>query len=117
MQSDGGGEYIGKQFQAFLAERKHRHIIKTTLTLLQIADLSGNFWFFAVQTSVYLINRMPFQTLNQKSPFEALYEYAPNVHHLKIFGCFYYPLLRPLNTSKLQPRTTKCIFLGYASKY
>ncbi|KAM1757600.1 hypothetical protein ACFX11_006838 [Malus domestica] len=137
LQSDGGGEYIGHQLQTFLAakgishhlscpytpeqnglaERKHRHIIETTITLLQTSHLPAPFWSCASQTSVYLINRMPSQTLNQKSPFEMLYGSVPDVSHLKVFGCSCYPLLRPLTTTKLQPRTIKCIFLGYASKY
>ncbi|KAM1354495.1 hypothetical protein PS2_028626 [Malus domestica] len=137
LQSDGGGEYIGKQFQSFLvqngithhmscphtpeqnglAERKHRHIIETSITLLQQAKLPPSFWSFACQTSVYLINRMPTQTLHHKSPFEVLFGYVPEVNHLRIFGCSCYPLLRPFNSTKLQPRTSKCVFLGYASKY
>ena len=132
-----GGEYIGNKLQNFLAakcishhlscpytpeqnglaERKHCHIIETTITLLQTSHLLAPFWSFACQTSVYLVNRMPSQTLNQKSPFEMLYCSVPDVSHLKVFGCCCYPLLRPLTSTKLQPRTIKCIFLGYASKY
>ena len=137
LQSDGGGEYIGKSFQNFLmdkgiihhmscphtpeqnglAERKHRHIIETSITLLQTASLPPSFWFFACQTAVYLINRMPSSTLQNKSSSEVLFHSIPEIHHLRVFGCSCYPLLRPYTHNKLQPRTTKCIFLGYASKY
>ncbi|KAM1099692.1 hypothetical protein ACFX15_006016 [Malus domestica] len=137
LQSDGGGEYISKTLQTFLldkginhqiscphtpeqnglAERKHRHIIETSITLLQTASLPAQFWSFACQVAVYLINRMPTSTLNNKSPFELLFHSIPDIIHLRIFGCSCFPLLRPYNSTKLQPRTTKCIFLGYASKY
>ncbi|KAM2277674.1 hypothetical protein ACFXTI_035948 [Malus domestica] len=60
---------------------------------------------------------MPSSTLHNKSPFEVLFNFIPEIHHLRIFGCSCYPLLRPYTHNKLQPRTTKCIFLGYASKY
>ena len=137
LQSDGGGEYISKIFQIFLldkgithqlscphtpeqnglAERKHRHIIETSITLLQTASLPPQFWSFACQVAVYLINRMPTSVLNNKSPFELLFKSIPEITHLRVFGCSCFPLLRPYNTTKLQPRTTKCIFLGYAAKY
>ncbi|KAM2231636.1 hypothetical protein ACFX1S_015876 [Malus domestica] len=137
LQSDGGGEYVSKAFQSFLldkgithhiscphtpeqnglAERKHRHIIETTVTLLQTARLPACFWSYACQTAVYLINRMPSSVLGHKSPFELLFGHLPVISHLRIFGCACYPLLKPYNATKLQAKTTKCIFLGYATKY
>ncbi|KAM1755844.1 hypothetical protein ACFX12_008126 [Malus domestica] len=137
LQSDGWGEYVSKAFQSFLldkgithqlscphtpeqnglAERKHRHVIETTVTLLQTARLPASFWSYACQTAVYLINRMPSSVLGNKSPFELLFGHLPDISHLRIFGCACYPLLKPYNDSKLQVKTTKCIFLGYATKY
>lgn len=101
-----------------LQRRKHRHIIDTSITLLQTTLLPPSFWsFFASQALVYLINRMPSSTLDNKSPFKALFNSIPEIHHLRVFGCLCYHLLRPYNHTTLQPKTTKCIFLGYASKY
>ncbi|KAM1092092.1 hypothetical protein ACFX19_019727 [Malus domestica] len=100
-----------------LPERKHRHIIETSITLLRTASLPPSFWSYACQASVYLINRMPSSTLENKSPFKVLFNSIPEINHLRVFGCSCYPLLRPYNHTKLQPRTSKCIFLGYASKY
>ncbi|KAM2011562.1 hypothetical protein ACFX1T_023520 [Malus domestica] len=60
---------------------------------------------------------MPSSTLDNKSPFELLFHDIPDIQHLRVFGCSCYPLLRPYNSTKLQPRTTKCVFLGYASKF
>lgn len=41
-----------------IAERKHRHIIETTRTLLINANVPLKFWGDAVLTAGYLINRM-----------------------------------------------------------
>jgi len=49
-----------------LVERKHRHILETTITLLQTAHLPPKFWFHTRATSIYLINRMPCQILQLK---------------------------------------------------
>jgi histone deacetylase 1/2 len=136
-QSDGGGEYISTNFKTYLhtkgivhqmscpytpeqngpAERKHRHIVETAVTLLQTAHLPNKLWFHACATSIYLINRLPCQILRLKSPFFLLYGSSPVIHHLRIFGCACFPLLRPYNTNKLQPKTSTCIFLGYAGQY
>lgn len=132
-----GGEYISNRLQTFLqskgiehykscpytpeqnglTERKHRHIIETTVTLLQYAKLPSQYWFFACQAVVYLINRMPTPVLKNQSPFEALFGTSHVITYLRMFGCSCFPLLKPYNTSKLQPKTTQCVFLGYASKY
>ncbi|KAM1260029.1 hypothetical protein ACFX2J_039256 [Malus domestica] len=60
---------------------------------------------------------MPTPVLQNQSPFQVLYGQNPVITHLRVFGCSCYPLLRPYNTSKLQAKTTKCVFLGYASQY
>lgn len=41
------------------AERKHRHIVENGLTLLAFCGISLKFWWFAFQTSVYLLNKVP----------------------------------------------------------
>ena len=51
-------------------ERRHLHIIKTGLTLLSHASIPLSYWSYAFATTVYLINRMPTQTLNMFSPYK-----------------------------------------------
>lgn len=51
------------------------------------------------------------------SPFFVLFDKHPSLQDLKIFGRALYPYLRHYNSSKFQPRTSVCIFLGYASRY
>ena len=60
---------------------------------------------------------MPSSTLHNQSPFELLFGAVPDIHHLRIFGCSVFSLLKPYKSTKLQPKTSKCIFLDYASKY
>jgi len=60
---------------------------------------------------------MPCQILQLKSPYFLLYGSPPVVTHLRIFGCACFPLLKPYNSNKLQPKTSTCIFLGYARQY
>ena len=76
--------------------------------------MSLSFWPYAFQTAVYLINRMPTSTLNNQSPFEKLFKQVPNYLKLKQFGCLCYPLTRPYNKHKLEPKAQPCTFMGYS---
>jgi len=95
--SDGGGEYLNNPFKQYLltkgiihhiscsytpeqnglAERKHKHILETAITLLQTANLPSKFWFHACATSIYLINQMPCPILQFKSLYLLLYGSIP----------------------------------------
>ena len=98
-----------------VCERKNRHIRETAVTLLQTAFLPSQFWYHACALATYLINRMPTPVLSMCSPFEKLYHKLPGLELLRIFGCACYPLLASTRTNKLQPKTTKCIFVGFAA--
>ena len=135
LRSYGGGEYTSKSFESFLTsngishqisclytpqqnglvERKHRHLIETTITFLSQASLPSSYWSFAVQSAVTLINLLPTATLGFSSPWYKLHGQHPDISSLKIFGCACYPFLRPYTKHKLNHRTTECIFVGYST--
>lgn len=100
-----------------LVERKHRHIIETTLTMLNAAKLPLKFWYHAVAHDIFLINRMPARTLRMQSPFGKLFDKKPDLSSMKMFGSAIYPYLRPYTVHKLQPRSSQYVFLGYSFGY
>jgi hypothetical protein len=65
-------------------ERKHRHIIDTSLTLLAGSHVPKTFWDEACQTSCYLINRLLTPVLQNLSPFQKLF----NRRRLQFFKNF-----------------------------
>ena len=87
--SDGGGEFTSSDFKSYLSqhgithhlfypytpqqngvvERKHRHIIETTVTLLSQASMPYSYWTFATQATINLINLLPTLVLGWKSPW------------------------------------------------
>ena len=97
------------------AERKHRHIIETALSLLHQSSVPNNFWDEVVCSVVYLINRLPTQILKNRSPYQLAYNQEPEYSSLKNFGCTCYPCLHPYTTSKLDSRLERCVFLGYSA--
>ena len=92
-QSDGGGVFLNTSFKDYLekngilhyvsypytpqengmAERKHRHLVETAITLLSFAKLPHKFWYYAVAHAAFFINKMPCRVLQMTSPFEQLY--------------------------------------------
>ena len=94
---------------------KKRHIVDTGLALIFQSNLSLNYWPYFFVTLVFLINRLPIETLHLQSPWEILFGTTPTYDSFKTFGCSCYPLLRPYNKHKFDIRSKKCVFLGYAS--
>jgi histone deacetylase 1/2 len=95
-QSDWGGEYLklNKFFadigishrvscphthqQNGTAERKHRHIVETDLTLLAHASAPFRFWSNAFSTACFLINRLPSRVIDMQTPIEHLLGETPD---------------------------------------
>lgn len=85
-----------------IAERKHRHVIKTVLALLAQFHLPYKYWVEACLTAVFLINRMPSPILQNSTPFTKLFKAEPKYSTLRVFGCACYPLLHPYTKDKLE---------------
>ena len=58
----------------------------------------------------YLVNKIPSSAIDFKAPEELCNEKPPSYNHLKVFGCTTYAYQ---NEGKLEPRSLKCMFLGY----
>ena len=85
--------------------------------MLQGKGLSNGFWAQAINTNVYLKNRSPTKCLNFKTPFEALYGYKPAVNHLRFFRSKSFSPIPKEYRKKLNPKATKCIFVGYCTEF
>ncbi|XP_062090704.1 retrovirus-related Pol polyprotein from transposon RE1 isoform X1 [Humulus lupulus] len=135
LRSDNAKEYTSAQFQSYMisngmlhetscvdtapqngvAERKNRHLLETARALLFQMKVPKPFWADAVSTACFLINRMPSSVLNGEIPFKILFPVKslfPVAH--RVFGsvCFARDV-RP-HVTKLDPKSLKCVFLGYS---
>ena len=99
------------------AERKHRHILDSVRAMLISSSCPEHAWGEAVLTAVHVINRLPSIVLSNISPFERLYNTAPDYNSLKVFGCVCFVLLQPHEYTKLEPRARLCCFLGYGTEH
>ena len=82
--------------------------------MLAHSSVPISYWPHAFQYVVYLINRLPTNVLNNKTPFDLIYDKSPSYSSFRVFGCSCFPFLRPLNQHKLQFRSTECVLLGFS---
>ncbi|MGL5996338.1 MAG: DDE-type integrase/transposase/recombinase, partial [Pseudomonas proteolytica] len=135
LRSDNGGEYISNPFKKMLddngiihqtscaytpqqngvSERKNRHLLEVARSMMFDRGVPKRFWGDAVMTACYVINRLPTESLGNKSPFEVLNGIKPSINHLRVFGCKCYVFIPEMQRSKLEPKSVKCIFVGYSS--
>ncbi|CAM6106257.1 unnamed protein product [Calypogeia fissa] len=71
------------------------------------------FWEEFVRAANYINNRCSTRALNEESPYQCITGTVPDVSHFRILGCCAYVHIPKENRNKLQPRTLKCVLLGY----
>ena len=103
-----------------LAERKFRHVLETSRTLLFHMHVPKYLWGEAALTAIHLLNRLPSRVIKQSSPIDCLQRFFPHVPLRtnlvpRVFGCVCFAPNPPLHRDKLDPRALRCIFVGYSS--
>ncbi|GJW85248.1 retrotransposon protein, putative, ty1-copia subclass [Tanacetum coccineum] len=76
-----------------------KHIEKLQQDGLLNSSESNFFWDYALESIVRILNMVPIKKV-EKTPYEVWYGQAPKLSYLKVWGCE-------------EPRSTKCIFVGY----
>ena len=69
-----------------------------------------SFWSYALLTAVLILNKAPTKKVD-KTPYETWHGKAPCLSFLRVWGCEAY--VRHDALSKLDPKSTKYIFVGY----
>ncbi|GJR65954.1 retrovirus-related pol polyprotein from transposon TNT 1-94 [Tanacetum coccineum] len=133
MRSDRGGEFLSKEFNKFcedngirrflmalyspqqngVVERKNRTILNMVRSMLKSKNMPKDFWAEAVDCAVYLLNRCPSKSLDNKTPQEAWNGLKPIVSHLQVFRSITYVYISSQRRSKLNDRSEKHVFVGY----
>lgn len=96
-----------------VVERRHRYILDTARSLRFQANVPLRFWGECIMTAVYLINRIPSRILGGKCQFELVFNKAPSLDHLRVFGCLCYAA-NLKKRDKFSARAIPAVFLGYS---
>lgn len=133
--SDAGGEYKSDVFDQMLkdngiqilqsvphqpqqngrAERFMRTLMDKAEAMRHEACFPPSWWEFAVEHAAHVYNRTPLRRANWKTPYELVYNEAPAVDHLRVFGCgAYVQIPADVRINKLAPKSELMTYLGTA---
>ena len=139
LRMDNGGEFTAGAFKDFLhakgiqaqfsvpytpqqngvAERKNYTVADSMRAQLAGAQAPPAFWMEALNTAVYIRNRLPTTALGERTtPFELWTGRRPNLKHFRTFGCAAL-VLNMAFKRKLDPRRKEDvhILLGYSAEH
>ncbi|KAF0687850.1 Aste57867_20462 [Aphanomyces stellatus] len=100
-----------------VVEKSNYTVMNKVRRMLQACGMDNRYWGEALSYVVYTENRSPTKALGGKTPFEALFGRKPNIDHLRPFGCTAFAFIDKAKRTKLDPRATKYVFVGYASQH
>ena len=96
-----------------VSERMNQTLLGMARCLIIDSGLNKKFWGEAVNTSCYLLNRLPFNN-NLFSPYEKWHGYKPNLSHIRIFGSDAFVFIPDVKRSKLDNKSEKLKLVGYS---
>ena len=79
---------------------------------MEYHNVPKNWWEYAVIHANEVINMLPTNALNNKTPNFVWSGKVPDVSKLRVFGCLAYVHLDGKKLPKLEPRAVPCIYLG-----
>lgn len=101
--------------QNSLVEHTIRHLVETMCTLLLHGHMPPKFLTDKLLTTTYITNQIPTSALNSGTSFECLFGTLPDYTSMRIFGCLCHPLHVSNLVNKLEPKSSLCAFIEYAS--
>lgn len=94
-------------------ERDNRTIMEAASSMIHAKNLDPRLWAEAAHTAVYILNRTGTSTVKDSTPYELWYGKPAKFDHFRIFGSEVYVHVPKQKRRKLDPKSKKCIFVGY----
>lgn len=94
-------------------EHKHQHLLNVVRDLYFQSQVSTQFWTNCVLTTTFIINQLPSQTLQHKSPYELLHSNMIDFSYFCVFGCLEFASTLLVKWHKFSPHAKKSIFIEY----
>lgn len=97
-------------------ERANRSVIESARAMLLESGLPDRLWGEAINTAVYLKNRLTNKRTANQTPYELFHGRAPDYSHLIEFGQQVHVLDKGSNLSKFQQKTVEAFMVGYTER-
>nr|GEU97512.1 retrovirus-related Pol polyprotein from transposon TNT 1-94 [Tanacetum cinerariifolium] len=97
-----------------VVERKNKTLQEMSRTKLNEQSLPQNFWYNAVDTSTYILNRFLIRFILGKTPYKLLRVRKPTLYYFRVFGSKFFILNTKDYLTKFDPKSYDGIFLGYS---
>ena len=112
VQHQSGPSYT-PEFNA-IQERMNRTLVEMAMALIFQSGLPMTCWGLAIETASYIRNRCPCSSNNNfLTPYEVIFQEAPDLSHLRVFGSRWYYHIPSELRNKVQPKAMEGIFAGY----
>ena len=82
--------------------------------MLCFKGLHKKIWAKAVSCANFILNRVPTKFLKHVTHEEKWNGQKPNISNFKVFGCECWAHIPDNKRKKLDPKSHKCIFIGYS---
>ena len=137
LRTDNGGEYVSNEFKSYLqehgirhqltvaytpqqngvAERMDRTLMDCVRSMLRTSSLDKKFWAEALATAIYIRNRVVSRCLPHNiTPHHRWIGEAPNVSHLRVFGCKCWFATPKSKLVKLDSRSKEGLMMGCSTQ-
>ncbi|GJW86329.1 retrotransposon protein, putative, ty1-copia subclass [Tanacetum coccineum] len=96
-----------------VSERRNKTLLDMVRSMMSHTTLPKSFWDYVIESAARILNMVPTKKV-EKTPYEVWHGQAPKLSYLKVWGC---EALVKRDTmtkrDKLEPKSIKCIFIGY----
>ncbi|GJY53045.1 retrotransposon protein, putative, ty1-copia subclass [Tanacetum coccineum] len=79
-------------------------------SMMNLTTLPKSFWGYALESASHILNMVPTKKVERTS-YKIWHGKAPKLSYLRVWG--YEALVKRDTSDKLDPRSIKCIFIGY----
>ncbi|GKE11621.1 retrotransposon protein, putative, ty1-copia subclass, partial [Tanacetum coccineum] len=130
IRSNRGGEYLSHEFVNHMkscgivseltppytpqhngvSERRNRTLLDMVRSMMNLTTLLKSFWGYALESAARIPNIVSTKKV-ERTPYEIWHGKAPKLSYLRVWGCE--ALVKQDRPDKLDPRSIKCIFVGY----